>query len=507
MSDYKDIFANLLVKTHFTEEKDEREYDYEGDMAKSQLKSIITNAQKLHDMLDDSTNLPEWVQSKITLAEDYVLTAANYMEGELDEEYEMYEAHMTDAQMKRREELVKGMKSADWEKRYPGRGEKVMYATATKMAMKEDLDEEVDQIDELDRKTRVSYLKKSLTQLNNIASSRHTSGNKTYGSKEVKKRLAGLSRLEKGANHPASVRDNIDKARAQFEEVEQIDELKKSTLASYVNKAANQVRAKSGIAASFETQGARKRNPENKTAYWDVAQDYRKGARKRLTGIEKATAKLAKEEVETVEEGAADWKKAFDKKSKSNLQKDTWGMKLASKHTLMSKSHFDNKDDVKHAVDQIKRDKTIKMDEDVRYFSGTTVSGKAWKFIPPGEPKMLSPEFVKDRVPTLTDKEAHEVAVVAKDQYNDVEKKFAEMSEAKGGTVPKTAKEKALAAKAHPKHLITRKDVLHARGVKLGEEELREKMREKMFAGKTMTKKQADPVVFHPMGKKKQPQK
>jgi hypothetical protein len=120
---------------------------------------------------------------------------------------------------------------------------------------------------------------------------------------------------------------------------------------------------------------------------------------------------------------------------------------------------------------------------------------------------MLSPEFVKDRVPTLTDKEAHEVAVVAKDQYNDVEKKFAEMSEAKGGTVPKTAKEKALAAKAHPKHLITRKDVLHARGVKLGEEELREKMREKMFAGKTMTKKQADPVVFHPMGKKKQPQK
>jgi hypothetical protein len=431
MSDYKDIFANLLVKTHFTEEKDEREYDYEGDMAKSQLKSIITNAQKLHDMLDDSTNLPEWVQSKITLAEDYVLTAANYMEGELDEEYEIDEEKMTDAQMKRREELVKGMKSADWEKRYPGRGKEVMYATATKMAMKEDLDEEV----------------------------------------------------------------------------EQIDELKKSTLASYVNKAANQVRAKSGIAASFETQGARKRNPENKTAYWDVAQDYRKGARKRLTGIEKATAKLAKEEVETVEEGAADWKKAFDKKSKSNLQKDTWGMKLASKHTLMSKSHFDNKDDVKHAVDQIKRDKTIKMDEDVRYFSGTTVSGKPWKFIPPGEPKMLSPEFVKDRVPTLTDKEAHEVAVVAKDQYNDVEKKFAEMSEAKGGTVPKTAREKDLAAKAHPKHLITRKDVLHARGVKLGEEELREKMREKMFAGKTMTKKQADPVVFHPMGKKKQPQK
>ena len=87
-----------------------------------------------------------------------------------------------------------------------------------------DVTEEVEQIDELDRKTRVSYLKKSLTQLNNIASSRHTSGNKTYGSKTVGKRLAGLSRLERSGAHPASVRDNIDKARARFEEVEQVDE-------------------------------------------------------------------------------------------------------------------------------------------------------------------------------------------------------------------------------------------------------------------------------------------
>jgi hypothetical protein len=66
---------------------DKGEYDYEGDMAKSQLKSIITNAQRLHDMLEDETNLPEWVQSKITLAEDYILTAANYMEGEMNEGY------------------------------------------------------------------------------------------------------------------------------------------------------------------------------------------------------------------------------------------------------------------------------------------------------------------------------------------------------------------------------------------------------------------------------------
>jgi len=67
--------------------KEKQEYDYEGDMAMSQLKSIIANAQRIHDMLERDTNIPEWVQSKITLAEDYISTAANYMQGEMKEEY------------------------------------------------------------------------------------------------------------------------------------------------------------------------------------------------------------------------------------------------------------------------------------------------------------------------------------------------------------------------------------------------------------------------------------
>lgn len=69
---------------------DQGEYDYEGDMAKSQLRSIMANAKRMHDMLEENTNLPEWVQSKITLAEDYISTAANYMEGEMNEEMKPY---------------------------------------------------------------------------------------------------------------------------------------------------------------------------------------------------------------------------------------------------------------------------------------------------------------------------------------------------------------------------------------------------------------------------------
>jgi hypothetical protein len=48
----------------------------------------MANSKRMHDMLEDTTNLPEWVQSKITLAEDYVVTAANYMEGEMNEAVE-----------------------------------------------------------------------------------------------------------------------------------------------------------------------------------------------------------------------------------------------------------------------------------------------------------------------------------------------------------------------------------------------------------------------------------
>jgi len=55
-------------------------------MAMSDLRSIMHNAKSVHDMLKPNTNLPEWCQSKITLAEDYVSTVANYMQATMSEE-------------------------------------------------------------------------------------------------------------------------------------------------------------------------------------------------------------------------------------------------------------------------------------------------------------------------------------------------------------------------------------------------------------------------------------
>jgi predicted RNA binding protein YcfA (HicA-like mRNA interferase family) len=89
-ADVYDVFKHHGFRK---EEKDSQEYDYEGDMAKSDLRSIIHNAQTLHDMLDDNTNLAEWVQSKITLAEDYISTVTNYMRSEMNEETVQEDKH------------------------------------------------------------------------------------------------------------------------------------------------------------------------------------------------------------------------------------------------------------------------------------------------------------------------------------------------------------------------------------------------------------------------------
>lgn len=78
--------AKTAYKQH-NEAKDTREYDYEGEMAISQIKSIMNHSQQLMGMLKPDSNLPEWVQSKITLAKDYIQTAADYYATEMSEDY------------------------------------------------------------------------------------------------------------------------------------------------------------------------------------------------------------------------------------------------------------------------------------------------------------------------------------------------------------------------------------------------------------------------------------
>lgn len=78
----------LKKKQPLNNENDPGEYDSEGSMAKSQLTSILNNAKEIKEMLSDNDNLPEWVQSKITKAEDYISTCKDYLKSEKTKEQE-----------------------------------------------------------------------------------------------------------------------------------------------------------------------------------------------------------------------------------------------------------------------------------------------------------------------------------------------------------------------------------------------------------------------------------
>lgn len=71
--------------------------DEEGGMAKSQLYKMAKYAMMLHDALEDETQLEAWVQSKITIASEYLGKVKHYLEYEMGldmEDPENYEDSM-----------------------------------------------------------------------------------------------------------------------------------------------------------------------------------------------------------------------------------------------------------------------------------------------------------------------------------------------------------------------------------------------------------------------------
>ena len=65
--------------------------DGEGKMADSQLNRIADLATMIDEMVDDDTNLPEWVESKITKSLSYMSDTMDYMEGKEADDQEAQE--------------------------------------------------------------------------------------------------------------------------------------------------------------------------------------------------------------------------------------------------------------------------------------------------------------------------------------------------------------------------------------------------------------------------------
>ena len=269
------------LSSQVKEAKEKTEYDYEGDMARGQLQSIISNAQRVHDMLEDNDNLPEWVQSKITLSEDYISTVANYLMSELDEAAVIKTnrpigVRVSDVGAGGKEYNVKTDKAYDnaqAKKKLPQGADFAAERRKERLAKNDRMDEEVDldeeQLDEARGKVVASYIQKA---------------------KEAMKKKIDMKRKTAQLNDPNSAEKKIVKESDLDEE--QLDELSKDTLASYEKK--SRVAAhKHALASELKGLAA---DPAGSYAHKMMAD-------KRHAGWKVAVKKLHTEEVESIDEG------------------------------------------------------------------------------------------------------------------------------------------------------------------------------------------------------------
>ena len=312
-----------LGKSMLDEAKDKQEYDFEGDMAMSQLKSIIANSQQMHDMLSEDTNLPEWVQSKITLAEDYITTASNYMQGEMNESKDgmpfegpyrkvgerkdkygntvknVPKFLAKKAMNKQKNEeieqideilpLVAGA-AARYAAGKAGAGVvgRAVAGAATKYAVSKSMNkEDVEQVDELSVKKLDQYRTRARQDIidaddnddNRMADKR--AGGYLDASRKIHKKLAK-------------------------EEIEQVDEISKKTMGRYINK------AKDSIDMTSYRSGIKDGTAISSSTPYKSNNPLEKKLSKRHKGIETAVKKLTKEDIDAVKQMNESYKIAFE---------------------------------------------------------------------------------------------------------------------------------------------------------------------------------------------------
>jgi len=224
---------------------DKGEYDYEGAMARTQLQTIARSSTELIMMLTPYENMPEWVQSKITLAQDYITCVKDYLKSreELGEgykpEHNMRPGWMVkaDPELKKKIDAAKARRAEF--KRLVGKDVKkptyeAWVLTQTSMIGKEKDEPKQEQPEEVESapETKQSgwpYLGESKLNPANV--------HKDY--QEKSKTLHQLS-LNKDVDQSAVRQRKLDLekeySKVRKEEVEQIDELDKSTVKSYLKK-------------------------------------------------------------------------------------------------------------------------------------------------------------------------------------------------------------------------------------------------------------------------------
>ena len=133
------------------------------------------------------------------------------------------------------------------------------------------------------------------------------------------------------------------------EEWDQLDELSKSTLGSYVKKSSRDSRITRKIAADFENKADRARSPGMKAASNELSDKFKSKSFKRQAGMDKAVDRLTKEEVEQVDEIILHKDVEFEvniaeKDYKTYFQAAMKGKDLATMSPEEKKKHFNKVD-------------------------------------------------------------------------------------------------------------------------------------------------------------------
>jgi hypothetical protein len=325
------------------EAKDEQEYGYEGDMAMNQLKTLVRCAEMIKDLLKPDTDMPEWVQSKITLATDYIQTAADYLYSEMNEEVKDEYARKVDKHLKNKyapvapvpdRKYIKGTpeNKALKASRKPINGHPTNIKERTMKSFKEVMQsiQEANHRDFAQQGKMHHDMAKHMNPGNEMDFYHPTTGDKISGvvkhnsGKEVHIKANKDGKLGAGDVHKFTVTNKLDEAlkgsqhkldknkngkvdahdfkilRGEDDIKEDVlDELSKSTLGSYAKKASRDAVITRKIGADFERKADAARSPGMQAANTELSSKYKQKSFKRRDGLEKAVDRLSKEEVET----------------------------------------------------------------------------------------------------------------------------------------------------------------------------------------------------------------
>jgi hypothetical protein len=68
-----------LLESKLKKLREDERFEGEGKMIKAQLLSIMENAERLFHMIDENDTYEDWLQSKLTIAEDYLRSVSGYI--------------------------------------------------------------------------------------------------------------------------------------------------------------------------------------------------------------------------------------------------------------------------------------------------------------------------------------------------------------------------------------------------------------------------------------------